>query len=108
MLKADGVLALWNRGGSKATGVVAEVDFALERDLDLCLLRQRLVDLPKNWPKNKLWTLLRGVDRLLSFEYTVFSKWTCVESGDMDEMVDEMATFAWRAKVRRAARTGSP
>jgi hypothetical protein len=103
MLAADGILAVWTHGGAKASGVVAEVNFALDQELELCLLREPMVKPPAKWPDEKLWTLLRGVDGLFSLNYNIFSKWTCVDTGPMDDLVDEITTFAWRAKVKRAA-----
>ncbi len=104
MLEASGVLALWTHGGARADGVTAEVRFALEHGLEICLLREGRVPLPPKWPEGKLFVKLRGVDSGLSLGYNTFNQ-LCVVKPPMEDMLNEIAMFAWRAWAKGSPRS---
>jgi hypothetical protein len=107
MLAADGTLFLWTHGVvEKSEPVRSEMEFALKKDLNICLLKEDGVADPDKWVGDKLSVPLRGVDALLSAGYNTFSPLTCVNSRPMGETLNKVSVWAWRAYAKRVARTG--
>jgi hypothetical protein len=106
ILAADGMLSLWSARAARSGPMADEVRFAIDHQVPVCLIRQPLVDRPKEWGDDVIEIRLQGVDRLLTLEYNILPPWSWVKPA-LSELVADVVTFAWRSHSKKVARTAT-